>query len=61
MERLRYRSTSLVDIQAELRERELLAEAERARAPRVDRPRRPAMLFGLPLVGRRPGPRRSGR
>jgi hypothetical protein len=53
MERLHYRSTSLVDIQAELHERELLAEARvrgRARSPRP--PTRGAR-FGLSILGRR--------
>jgi hypothetical protein len=54
MERLRYRSTSLVDIQAELRQQELLAEAERARSPRTDRPRRHTILLGLPRRWRSP-------
>lgn len=49
MERLRFRSTSIVDIQAELRERALLAEVERRRldpAPRASRPSVLRMLFG---------------
>lgn len=54
MERLRYRSTSLVDLQAEMRQRELLAEVERPRTPRVERPPRRRAPFGLPLLGRRP-------
>lgn len=52
MERLRYRSTSLADLQAELRERDLLAEAERARRAPASRQRR--TIFGLPIRRRRP-------
>jgi hypothetical protein len=44
MERIHFRSTSLLDIQAELRERELLREADvRRRAPR----RHPLAAIGL--------------
>jgi len=51
MERLRYRSTSISDLQGELRERDLLAATEhRHRAP-VRRPRR--TLFGLSIGWRR--------
>ena len=52
MERLRYRSISLVDLQAELRQRELLAEANRPRIPRPTGRRR--TFLGLPIPGRRP-------
>lgn len=52
MERLRYRSTSLVDLQAEVRQRELLAEADRARLPRPADRR--WTFLGLPIPGRRP-------
>lgn len=52
MERLRYRSTSLVDLQAEMRQRELQAEADRPRLPRRTERRR--TFFGLPIPGRRP-------
>lgn len=52
MERLHFRSTSLVDIQAELHERELLADARRATSTRV--PRRPRVTrFGLSQLRRR--------
>ncbi|MGZ8563602.1 MAG: hypothetical protein ACXWWU_08285 [Candidatus Limnocylindria bacterium] len=52
MERLRYRSTSLVDLQAEMRQRQLLAEADRPRLPRRTGRRR--TFLGLPIPGRRP-------
>jgi hypothetical protein len=52
MERLRYRSTSLVDLQAEMRQRELLVEADRPRLPRRTERRR--TFLGLPIPGRRP-------
>lgn len=52
MERLRYRSTSLVDLQAEMRQRDYLAEAERSRLPRRTGRRR--TFLGLPIPGRRP-------
>ena len=54
MERLRFRSTSITDLQAELRERELLASIDdRRRAPER---RHRARAFGLSLAwrGRRP-------
>jgi hypothetical protein len=52
MERLRYRSTSLVDLQAEMRQRDFLAEVERPRLPRPTGRR--ATFLGLPRFGRRP-------
>ena len=52
MERLRYRSTSLVDLQAEMRQREFLAEADRPRLPRLTARRQ--TFLGLPIPGRRP-------
>ena len=51
MERLHYRSTSLVDIQAELHQQELLRDA-RATRPIELRQRRRALPFGLRLLGR---------
>lgn len=52
MERLRFRSTSIVDLQAELHQRELLEEAEcRHRVP-ASRARRG--LLGLGIGWRRP-------
>ena len=58
MERLRFRSTSLIDLQAELREVELLREADvlhrakaasrpAARPPRAGLGRRRSIPFGL--------------
>ena len=52
MERLRYRSTSLVDLQAEMRQREFIAEADRPRLPR--RTGRWRTFLGLPIPDRRP-------
>jgi hypothetical protein len=52
MERLRFRSTSLVDLLAELRQLELLAEAGRRDAQRRAPVRRRASRFGLPIPGR---------
>jgi len=52
VERLRYRSTSLVDLLAEMRQRELRSEAERPRLPRRTERRR--TVLGLPIPGRRP-------
>ena len=49
MERHRFRSTSFIDIQAELHEQELLREVSR----RGVRPRRRATRFGLTVLGRR--------
>lgn len=51
MERLHYRSTSLVDIQAELHQQELLRDA-RATRPIELRRRRRARPFGLRLLKR---------
>jgi hypothetical protein len=54
MERLRFRSTSITDLQVELRERELLASVDhRRRAPER---RHRAGPFGLPLAWRRRRP-----
>jgi hypothetical protein len=47
MERLRYRSTSLTDLLAELHQRDLLDEARRQRSARALRPGRPHRLLGL--------------
>lgn len=52
MERLRYRSTSLVDLQAEMRQRGFQAEVDRPRLPRRTERRR--TILGLPIPGRRP-------
>lgn len=52
MERLRYRSTSLVGLQAEMRQREFLAEADRPRVPSPTARRH--TFLGLPIPGRRP-------
>jgi len=52
MERLRYRSTSLAHMLAEIHQAELLAEAERRRQPRPATRRR--TFLGLPIPGRRP-------
>lgn len=52
MERLRYRSTSLTHMLAEIHQAELLAEAERRRQPRPTARRR--TFLGLPIPGRRP-------
>jgi hypothetical protein len=49
MERLRYRATSVIDLQAELRERALLDDVDRRRIEPVVRPTRSGilrMLFG---------------
>jgi hypothetical protein len=51
MERLHYRSTSLVDIQAELHQQELLRDP-RAGRPIELRQRRRALPFGLGLLKR---------
>jgi hypothetical protein len=51
MERLRYRSTSIIDLQGELRERDLLAAAEHGHRTPMRRPHR--TLFGLTLRWRR--------
>jgi hypothetical protein len=53
MERLHFRSTSMVDILAELHERDLLREARtRRRAPSSERLARTG-TFGLSILGRR--------
>ncbi|MGH2445859.1 MAG: hypothetical protein ACRDGD_07455 [Candidatus Limnocylindria bacterium] len=54
MERLHYRSTSLLALQAELHQRDLMVEAERPRLARRPRAGRPFTLLGLPIRGRRP-------
>jgi hypothetical protein len=51
MERMHYRSTSLAAVLAELRQQELLSEAERRRRPRPTGRRGP--FLGLPIPGRR--------
>jgi hypothetical protein len=53
MERLRYRSTSAVDLMAELHQEELLAEARRVGERRRAPSRWRAMPFGIRLFGRR--------
>ena len=52
MERLRFRSTSVVDLQAELRERELLASMECRHRALESHPRR--TILGLPIGPRPP-------
>ncbi len=52
MERMTHRSTSLMHLLAELRQQELLAEAERRRQARPTPPLR--TILGLPIPGRRP-------
>ena len=51
MERLRYRSTSLADLQAEMRQREFLAEANRPRLPRPTGRRRTFLGLPIPVAG----------
>jgi hypothetical protein len=51
MERLHYRSTSVLDIQAELRQSELLRDARAAR-PIEMRRRRRSLPFGLRVLRR---------
>jgi len=53
MERLRYRSTSLVDLMAELHERDLQAEARRLANARRAPVRTRARRFGLRIFGAR--------
>jgi hypothetical protein len=53
MERLHFRSTSLVDIQAELRERDLLQEAHARRRARLPHPMSRTSWPGLIILGRR--------
>lgn len=52
MERLIFRSTSIIDLQAELHERDLLREARR---PELRSPlaRKRGVRYGLTLLGRR--------
>ncbi len=52
MERLRFRSTSLVDLMAELHERDLQAEVRLLAAARRVPIRTRARRFGLRLFGR---------
>jgi hypothetical protein len=51
MEWMSYRSTSLAHLLADIRQQELLAEAERRRGPYPTGRRR--TFLGLPLPGRR--------
>lgn len=51
MERMSYRSTSLAHLLADIRQQELLAEAERHRRPHPTGRRR--TFLGLPFPGRR--------
>ena len=51
MERIRFRSTSVVHLQAELHERDLLARTERKRGAPIGRPGR--TVFGLDAAWRR--------
>ena len=53
MERLRFRSTSTVDLMAELHQRDLLAEARRLGDHRGVTTRRRAGRFGLRIFGAR--------
>ncbi len=55
MERLHYRSTSLVDLQAELHQRDLLRGLTGHRHDAVPPHRERARRFGLTLLGRRIG------
>ena len=55
MERLRYRSTSVIDLMAEIHQRELLAEARRLSVERRLPARTRAGRIGLRLFGRRRG------
>jgi hypothetical protein len=54
MERFHYRATSLVHLQAEMRQRELIAAAERPRVARMPERRHRSRLFDLLPFGRRP-------
>lgn len=56
MERLVYRSTSITDLQAELRQQDLRSEAERRRLVAARAPRRRTSFLGLSLPGRGPRP-----
>lgn len=53
MERMRFRSTSAVDLMAELHQRDLLDEARRVDDQRRAPVRRRAGPFGLRIFGRR--------
>jgi len=53
MERLHFRSTSLVDIQAELRQRDLLREADARRRAARPHPLAEAGWAGLTFLGMR--------
>jgi hypothetical protein len=53
MERLRYRSTSLIDLQAELHEADLLRDARSGIGGRPRPPRRRGLAFGLRRLMRR--------
>jgi hypothetical protein len=54
MERLRFRSTSSIDLMAELHQRDLLDEALRRGEERRAPVRRRARPFGLRIFGSRP-------
>lgn len=54
MERQRFRSTSLIDLMAELHERDLLDEARRLDDARRAPVRRRAGPFGIRIFGPRP-------
>jgi hypothetical protein len=54
MERLRFRSTSSIDLMAELHQRDLLDEALRRGEERHAPVRRRARPFGLRIFGSRP-------
>jgi hypothetical protein len=51
MERLRFRSTSAVDLMAELHQRDLLEEARQVGEQRRAPSRRRAIRFGLRIFG----------
>jgi hypothetical protein len=53
MERLHFRSTSIADLQAELRERDLLREAEARRRSARPHPLGRTGWHGLSVLGRR--------
>ena len=53
MERLRFRSTSAIDLMAELHQRDLLDEARRLDVQESAPVRRRARPFGLRIFGRR--------
>ncbi len=54
MERMRYRSTSMVDLMAELHQRDLLDQARRLANERRAPARSRAGRFGLRIFGSRP-------